>query len=142
MFTHGKNAVFSIDDTSAAARNLSQYLDSVSGLPGSRDMAEVTAFGDEGTKNIPGLFNTSFSISGHYDPTAVSGPDVVLGGLLAGQTVPADFEYGPGGSDTGAIKYSGVCWVTSYTAEASVGDKVSFSAELQVDGVVTRGTYA
>jgi hypothetical protein len=141
-FVHSKNSVFSIDDTGGLPRILSQYVDNVSGLPGNRDLSEVTAFGDQGTKNIPGLVNTSFSISGHFDNTAVSGPDVVLGGLMTGQTATATFEYGPEGSTTGKIKYSGECWITSYTAESGVGDKVSFSAEFQVDGVVTRGAYA
>ncbi|MFI9552647.1 hypothetical protein [Nonomuraea endophytica] len=141
-FVHGKNSVFAVDDTGGTLRTLSQYVDNVSGLPGSRDLSEVTAFGDQGVKNIPGLVNTTFSVSGHFDSTATTGPDVVMGGLLAGQTATATFEYGPEGSTTGKIKYSGEAWITSYTAESGVGDKVSFSAEFQVDGVVTRGTYA
>ena len=141
-FVHGKNSVFSVDDTGGTLRTISQYVDNVSGLPGSRDLSEVTAFGDQGTKNIPGLVNTSFSISGHFDSTVTTGPDAVLGALMTGQTATASFEYGPEGSTTGKVKYSGEAWISSYTAESSVSDKVSFSAEFQVDGVVTRGTYA
>lgn len=141
-FAHGKDSVFAVDDTSGTLRTISSFVDNVSGLPGSRDLSEVTAFGDQGAKNIPGLVNTSFSISGHWDPTQTTGPDAVLGGLMAAQTATSTFEYGPGGSTTGKIKYTGECWLTSYTAESSVSDKVSFSAEFQVDGVVTRTTYA
>ncbi|MFC9088992.1 hypothetical protein [Nocardiopsis dassonvillei] len=139
-FAHGKNTVFSVDSADGTLRDLSQYCDTVSGLPGGRDLSEVTAFGDEGVKNIPGLKNVSFSVSGHWDPTATTGPDAVLSGLLDA-TATSSFEYGPGGSGTGAIKYSGEAWCSSYTTDSSVSDKVSFSAEFQVDGVPTRSTY-
>ncbi|UBU11602.1 hypothetical protein [Nonomuraea gerenzanensis] len=141
-FTHGKDSAFAVDDTGGTLRTLSQYVDNVSGLPGSRDLSEVTAFGDEGVKNIPGLVNATFSISGHFDSTVTTGPDAVLGALMTGQSATATFEYGPEGNTSGKVKYSGEAWITSYTAESSVSDKVSFSAEFQVDGVVTRGTYA
>ena len=141
-FVHGKDSVFSVDDTGGSLRALSSFVDNVSGLPGSRDLSEVTAFGDEGVRNIPGLVNATFSISGHWDPTQTTGPDAVLGGLMTGQTAPATFEYGPQGSTSTNIKYTGEAWLTSYTAESSVSDKVSFSAEFQVDGVITRTTYS
>lgn len=140
-FTHGKDAVFSLDDSGGSLRALSAFVDSVSGLPGTRNLSEVSAFGDEGTKNIPGLQNAQISISGHWDPTATTGPDAVLSSLLTA-TATATFEYGPGGGAAAAIKYTGECWLTDYTTDASVSDKVSFSASLQVDGVVTRTAYA
>lgn len=140
-FTHGKDAVFSVDDSGGTLRTISSYVDNVSGLPSARNLSEVTAFGDEGTKSIPGLQNATFSISGHYDSTATTGPDAVLSSLLTA-TATASFEYGPEGSANGAIKYSGECWMTNYSVDAPVGDKVSFSAEFQVDGTVTRGTYS
>lgn len=140
-FVHGKNSVFSIDDSAGTLQELSQYCDTVSGLPGGRDLSEVTAFGDAGVKNIPGLQNVSFSISGHFDSTASTGPNAVLNGLRTADST-ASFEYGPEGSASGKTKFSGECWLTSYTTESSVSDKVSFSAEFQVDGTVTYGTYA
>lgn len=140
-FTHGKDAAFKIDDSAGTLRTLSQYVAQVSGLPGGRNLSEVTALGDGGTKSIPGLQNVSFTVSGHYDSTATTGPDVVLSGLRTA-TATATFEYGPEGSTTGKIKYSGECWLTEYTVDAGVAEKVSFSASLQVDGTVTRGTFA
>ena len=139
-FAHGKHTHFSVDDASGTLRDLSSFCDSVSGLPGGRDLSEVTAFGDEGVRNIPGLKNVSFSVSGHWDPTATTGPDAVLSSLLDAEQT-ATFEYGPSGSGTGGIKYSGEAWCSSYSTDSSVSDKVSFSAEFQVDGVPTRGTF-
>lgn len=140
-FVHGKNAVFSIDDASGTPRTISQYVDTVSGLPGGRQLSEVTAFGDSGVRNIPGLQNVTFTISGHFDSTATTGPNAVFNSLrTAGST--ATFEYGPEGGANGNVKYSGECWLTNYTVDATVSEKVSFSAELQVDDVVTAGTYS
>jgi hypothetical protein len=58
-FVHGKDAVFSIDDSGGTLRSVKVYLNQVSGLPGARALSEVTAFGDQGTKSIPSLANVS-----------------------------------------------------------------------------------
>lgn len=139
-FTHGKNAVFSIDDSTGTLRALTSYVENVSGLPGGRDLAEVTAFGDGGTKSIPGLADISFKIKGHFDSTATTGPNAVLNSLRTA-TATATFEYGPEGSSTGKVKFTGECWLTEYEVESEVDDKVSFSAEFQVDGTVTSTVY-
>lgn len=140
-FTHGKDAVFRLDDSAGTLRTLDTFVDNVAGLPGSRALSEVTAFTDEGVKNIPGLQSGSITVSGHYDSTATTGPDAVFNGLRTA-TATATFEYGPEGATTGKIKYSGECWLQDYTVDATVADKVPFSATLTVDGTVTRGTFA
>lgn len=140
-FVHGKDSVFKIDDSGGTLRTLSTYVDEVSGLPGERGLSEVTAMGDGGVKNIPGLHNGQFSISGHYDSTATTGPDAVLASLMSA-TATASFEYGPEGGANGKIKYYGECWMTKYEVNSEVAEKVSFSADFQVDGTVTRGTFS
>jgi hypothetical protein len=141
-FVHGKNAHFEVEDSGAVSRVLSQYLDSISGLPGAVDLSEVTAFGDDGTMHIPGLENVTFSISGHYDPTETTGPHAVLSSLRSGAGGPYAFSYGPGGNASGAVEMAGDCWMTGYTVDAAVADKVSFSAEFQVNGTVTLGAFS
>lgn len=140
-FTHGKDAVFSLDDSAGTLRTLTSYTDTVSGLPGGRNLSEVTAFGDGGVKSIPGLVNVQFTASGSWDSTATTGPDAVLNSLRSA-TATASFEFGPEGSTTGDVKYSGECWMTEYTVDASVAEKVTWSASFQVDGTVTHGTYS
>lgn len=139
-YVHGKDAVFSLDDSGGTLRLVKVNLNSVSGLPGARALSEVTAFGDQGTKSIPSLANVQFSIAGHYDATANTGIATVLNGLRTA-TVTATFEYGPAGSATGALKITGECWLTEYTIDATVSDRVPIAASFQVEGVPTLTTY-
>lgn len=138
--THGKDAVFALDDSGGTLRTISTYVDNVAGLPGGRALSDVTGFGDAGEKSIPGLQNCTFTISGSWDSTVTTGPHAVLNSLRTA-TATASFEYGPEGSTGGDIKLSGECWLENYTVDASVTEKVSFSASLKVDGTVTSGTY-
>ena len=110
------------------------------GLPGRRNLNEVTALGDSGAKFIAGLEDVDISLSGIFDDTATTGPDAVLGPLRT-HTSAVSFEYGPEGSGTGDVKYSGNCWVLSYELRSRVGDGVEWNAVLQVDGTVARGTF-
>lgn len=139
-FVHGKDAVFSLDDSGGTLRAVKIYLNSVSGLPGARALSEVTAFGDAGTKSIPSLANVQFSIAGHYDATATTGISTVLNGLRTA-TATASFEYGPAGSTTGALKVLGECWNTELTYDATVSDRVPVAASFQVEGIPTLGAY-
>lgn len=140
-FVHGKNTYIAVDDASGQLRDLSSFCDEVSGLPGTRDLAETTSFGANGTQSIPGLENVSFSISGSFDPTATTGPIAVLNGLRTATTY-GSFEYAPQGNTNGNILYSGNCWLSSFEVESSVDDKVSFEAEFQVEGTVAVGTVS
>lgn len=137
-FVHGKDSGVKFDNTAGTLTDISAYVDSVEGLPGEVELSDVSALGDEGHKNIPGLENASFSISGHWD----SAEDAIFGAPSAWKTATRTFEYGPAGVGTGAVKYSGECWITNYAVSSSVADKVSWSASLTVDGQVARGTFA
>lgn len=140
-FVHGKDAVFSLDDSGGVLRAIKVYLNQVTGLPGARNFSEVTAFGDGGQKQIPGLEVNTFSIAGHADFATATAIGQLLNGLRS-TTVTSSFEYGPEGGTTGKTKYSGECWMTNYEVGSSVTDKVSISATFAVDGTVTVGTYS
>ena len=139
-FFDSKVSKFLVDDTGGTQRDLSAYITEVRGLPGLRNLNEVTALGDSGARFIPGLEDVTIGLSGIFDDTATSGPDAVLGPLRT-HTSAVNFEYGPEGSSTGDVKYSGTCWVLSYELRSRVGDKVEWTAALQVEGAVTRGTF-
>lgn len=136
-FVHGKSAVFQVDDVGGTLRDLSAFLNDV-GFPRDIEAAETTTFGVAGSAKtyIVGLTDASISISGLFDATA----DGFLAGVI-GHATPLDFEYGPAGSTGGNIKYTGTCFLTSYEVSASVGDTVQASADFQVTGQITRGTY-
>jgi hypothetical protein len=137
-FVHGKSAVFKLDNSSGTLVDYSTYLDNV-GFPRSVDTAETTTFGVAGSAKtyIVGLSDATVSLSGLFDSAA----DATLAGVL-GQAATISFEYGPAGSTTGLIKYSGEAIMKSYQVTAAVGDSVKASVELQVTGAVTRGTWA
>lgn len=140
-YTHGKDAVFALDDSGGTPRDIFANLNSITGLPGARALSEVTAFGDAGVKSIPGLANVQFSVAGHYNAAATTGVTTVLQGLRT-LTTTSTFTYGPAGSATGALKVTGECWMTDFSIDASNSDRVPISAAFQVEGIPTLTTYA
>lgn len=137
-FSHGKGTAFQLDNTAGSLTNVGQYVDSVDGLPGEIELADVTTFGNEGHKSIPGLENASVSIGGNFDPAL----HAVIGTTTQMKAATRTFEYGPAGSTTGMPKLSGEAWIQNYTVNSSVSEKTTWSATLQVDGVVGFSTYA
>jgi hypothetical protein len=137
-FAHGKSAVFKLDDVGGTLRTLSSYVSEVS-LPRNIDTAETTTFGATGNAKtyIVGLSDATIGVSGFFDATA----DGYLAGVV-GAPATLSFEIGPEGNAVGAIKYTGECIMTSYQVGSSVGDVVSASADFQVTGAITRGTYS
>lgn len=138
-FVWSKDSVLKLDDSGGTLRTLTQYVSRVSGLPGTRNLSDVTALGDTGEKSIPTIETTSFSFDGFWDSTATTGPHAVLNGLRTA-TATATFEYSPEGTAAGKVKISGECWLTSYVVDASVKERITYSAQFKVDGVVTVGT--
>jgi hypothetical protein len=139
-FVDSSASTFKIDDAAGTLRTLTTYVDTVDGLPGGRELSDVTALSDSGHRFIPTIPNNKFTINGNYDPTATTGPHVVLSGLLTA-TATASFEYGPEGTTAGKPKLMGECWCTSFVETSKVGSQITFKCDLQVDGVVTVTTY-
>ncbi len=133
-FFDSKTSTFKIDKTAGGSlQDISAYINDISGLPGPRNLNEVTALGDGGAKFIPGLENAPFTISGIWDDTGSTGPDAIFGPLrIATQTL--SFEYYP----DAVQKYSGECWITNFDIKSTVGSHVTYTCSLQVDGQVTR----
>jgi hypothetical protein len=106
-FTHGKSTVFKIDDSGGTLRDISNTLTDVS-FPRSVDTAETSSFGDSAKTYIVGLSDATISVSGNFDATV----DGFLAGVV-GHATPLDFEYGPEGSTSPDVKYTGTCFLTS-----------------------------
>lgn len=142
-FVHGKSTVFKLDNSAGTLVDLSSYLDDV-GFPQSIDTGETTTFGVAGGSKtyIVGLNDRTISLSGKWDATLDAHFAAVIAAQAAGTQASASFEFGPAGSAQGAVKYSGEALVTSFEVSNPVADVVTFSAELQVTGQVTRGTWA
>lgn len=136
MATLGAKAVFKLDDSTGTLVDLSQYITSVSGLPGEADLQDVTTFGAAGRSWVPGLRSAEISIEGVWDPTV----DAHFSGII-GHANTQTFEFGPEGGAAGKVRYTGECRVQSYEVPPSVGEPVSFSATLRTDGAITRTTF-
>jgi hypothetical protein len=135
-FRHGKSAVFKVDNSGGTLTDISNTLTDV-GFPQTVDTAETSTFGSSAKSYVVGLTDSSLSISGNFDATV----DAHLAGIL-GQSASVSFEYGPEGSTAGYVKYTGEALMTSYEKSGAIGDVVSYSAEFQVTGAITRGTYS
>lgn len=133
-------SVFNITDTGAGDRNITPYVVSVDGLPGPRELSDVSVLGDTGRKWQPSLENVVITLELLWSDDAQVGSDTVLGPLRT-HTAAVAFKYGPKGSTAGYVKYSGSAWVRDYRILSRVGNMVTSKCELQVNGVVTRGTY-
>ena len=135
-FRHGKSTVFKVDNSGGTLTDISNTLTDVS-FPQTIETAETTSFGSSAKTYIVGLTDSTISASGNWDATV----DAHLAGI-AGQSATVSFEYGPEGSTAGYVKYSGEAILTSYEKSGAVGDVVTYSAEFQVTGAVTRGTWS
>lgn len=135
-FRHGKSTVFKVDNAGGSLTDISNTLTDVS-FPQTIETAETTTFGSNAKEYIVGLSDSSLSISGNFDATV----DAHLA-AIAGQAATVSFEYGPEGSTSSQVKYTGEAILTSYEKSGAVGDVVTYSAEFQITGAITRGTYA
>jgi len=136
---HGKGSVFKIDNAAGTITDITTYVDDIS-FPMKVAMAESTTMGKEDSTYVSGVADRTISIKGKWDSTAVSGEDVVLNGLV-GLEVTSTFEYGPEGSASGKVKYTGECFLTMYSVSSPLAGVVAFSADFQVSGALTRTTW-
>jgi len=132
-FVHGKSTNFSLDDTGGTSRDLSDSLTSVD-FPETIDTAETTAFGATSKSYIVGLRDATISVSGLWDAT-------VDGYIIGTEPATRTFIFGPAGSTSGYVKYTGEAILTNYAVSNPVGDVVTYSIDLQCTGGVTRTTF-
>lgn len=136
-FQHGKNTDFTLDDSGGTPVDLSAYTDDFS-FDRDIDTAETTTFqAASGSRTyITGLNGASFSVSGKFDVTL----DAHMEGLIGGAA--GTFTTILGATTVGAQNpsYSGECILTSYSISDSFDDVITWSAQFQVTGAVTRAT--
>ena len=135
-FRHGKSTVFKVDNNAGSLTDISNTLTDVS-FPQSVDTAETSAFGSSAKSYVVGLSDATLSVSGNFDATV----DAHLAAIV-GKADSVSFEYGPEGSTAGFVKYTGEALMTSYEKSGAIGDVVTYSAEFQLTGAITRGAYA
>ena len=139
-FRHGKGANFQLGNSSNVLQDLSSVVNAVD-LPKKIDSSETTAFGLSAKTYIVGLQDATVKVDGMYDATTDAQIIGVIGAIDAGTISSVNWQYGPEGTTTGRVKYSGAGIITSYDVKSGVGDVVGFSLELQVTGAITRGAF-
>jgi hypothetical protein len=123
-FTHGKNAGVKLDNGAGALTDITAYTDKAS-MDRLRELAETTVFGNNDKTFLPGLRESSFSLSGKFDPAI----DQILHDDYTDNANTKTIEYGPEGTGSGKVKYSVEVWVKSYKIDAGLGESVPWNAE-------------
>lgn len=139
-FYHGSQAGFKLDNNAGSLQDLSAYVDSID-FPQTLETHETTVFTKTSKTYIVGLKDGTFSVGGPWDDATL---DPHMDSMLRGANYATSktFEIGPEGVTSGDVKYSGECFITSYSGAMPVGDAVRWTADFQVTDDITRGTFA
>lgn len=124
-FVHGKTTVVKV-----ATKDISQYC-KTSSLELTADVHDTTGYGSTAHTKAGGLLDGSFTVSGTYDNTAVSGPRAALQPLLG--TTAAVIRQ-PEGVGVGKAQDAFSAVLKKYTETSPVDDMVTWSAEFEVTG--------
>lgn len=137
-FSHGNQAVFSIDATEGGAlTSISTYVSNVN-FTAERDISELKRIGATATARLVGTVTSTYSIEGFFDPTVNTMFQLAI---AAASPVTRSIEYGPAGSATGQVRHQAEVYVAHYEVESDGENPNTWTAELVVDGAVTFGTY-
>jgi len=136
---HGRLLNFQLDTQGGSIKDISAYVQDVTGLPGDRDAGDITAAGAAGYSHLMGLYKASIKLTCVFDDTTDSAYDVVKSYLT--DTATRSFIYGPAGSTSGYAKISGECRISKVDIPAKVKDPVIFTVELISDGAITVVTF-
>jgi hypothetical protein len=98
------------------------------------DVHDTTGYGAVGKGKAGGLLDSKFTCGGTYDNTVLVGPRIVLHGAV-GTTlaVVRNVE----GTGTGKPNDAFNAVLVKYTESNPVDDMVTWSADFEIDGVVT-----
>jgi len=121
-------------------RNISPYIVSIDGLPGTRTLLPATTINDLGRKSHPGIQQADIRMELLWSDEALIGSHTVFA-LLFEDTTPRAFKYGPEGDTAGDIKISGTALLRLLNEPTRVGTMQSCLAELEVQGAIVLGTW-
>ena len=101
------------------------------------DTAEITAFASLAKEYLEGNYGWAFNYAGYWNPSATMN-DVTLQGIIGGGA--KEIKFFPSGSATGAVRYWGTAFLTSYGMESTQNGPVICTAEFLGSGALSRGT--
>lgn len=132
---HGSDAHFTLDNSGGTPTDVSAFV-MEAGYTWDFATHDVTTFGDNSVERIVGLKDFSLTISGPFDTTM----DAHLAGIY-GTTTSKTFTFGPAGNTSGLPRYTGECFVSSFTTSSPVAGEVTYTATLEATGDTTRNTF-
>ncbi len=137
-FVHGRITVFKLEDAAEAMQDLTSYSPKVD-FSRVQELLDVTTFGNTSKVWLPGYKDgDDITVELIYDPTPAAQLNAIMA-LTTGAT--QGFEYGPEGSASGKVKYSGECFLMSFKVNSAVNAATTISVTLRKSGAVTVGTY-
>jgi hypothetical protein len=144
----GADLVFTIDSAGSATAStevdISAWVMSVDGLPGDREMADVTCGGGAKAHQwLVGMKAADISLECLFDQTDGSAYDVFCSTDYGYHldTASRTFSYGPAGNTAGYPKFTGECKVKSVTVPAKPLEPITFSVSLVLDSTLSVGVW-
>jgi len=120
------------------AVDISKWVMSVDGLPGERDMADVTCGGGAETHQwLAGLMNAEVTLECLFDQTTGSAYDTFSGWMS--DTSHRHFYYAPAGVTAGYPKFYGAAMVKSVTLGAKPLEPLAMQVSMVIDSTLAVG---
>lgn len=141
MAIHSKLSVVKLDTSGGVLTTISTFCNKFE-LPRSLDVHDVTTFGSTVRQYLAGFGDGEGTTGGPWTRALDNHMSPIYAAFQAGTIDSVSFEYGPEGSDTGDVKYSGELILTDFSgAKGDVGKPQEWDAKFKVTGVVTVSTY-
>jgi len=130
----GKWTTVNIDDSTPTARDLTNDITEIDGLPTTYDEIEASGFGqDHGY--VVGQGDSGFTITGKLTTTALTGTHTVLSGIVGdmSQTYTVTVAYGNNAAPTtGDPEFEGEFYCSSYAPGTAKDGLQTFTAKFVV----------
>lgn len=137
--SHGKDMYFALDTSGGASKDLSAYVQEVSGLPAEIELHDATVGGAAGAAAghtwFRGLHKASFSAKFVFDDATDASWDVVSD--FHSDTSTRSFIFGPKGTTATYPRVTGECVIKSVTIGAVTTDMNVLTVEFELDGAMT-----
>ena len=121
------------DNAAASLVDMSTYITTVNGMEREALLQELTAAGDDDERwGIVGVNKVApITLSGFFDDTASTGPDVIFNAIGNATTRTIKFTWG--GTKTSSVETI----IRKYMRKPTRGELTGFEVELQPTGIVT-----
>lgn len=138
---HSKLSVVKLDTSGGSLTTISTYVNKMS-VTRTLDKSKVTTFGATDHSYLSGFADGTVSMGGPWTRALDNHMSPIFAAMKAGTLLTVTFEYGPEGSDSGDVKYTGEIIMDDYSGpEAEIESPQEWTAEFTVSGGVTVTTY-